>query len=102
MALYNDVIDLINITYTEDEIGQEIEVKTTSTIFCNIKSISQSEFYQAAQAGLRPSITFIVHLFEYEGQKKVKYNGLEYNVIRTYATGLEEIELICERVGSND
>ena len=100
--LWVDEITLINITYEEDSIGQEVEVETETKLFCNIKSINQSEFYQAAQAGLRPSITFIIHLYEYEGQKKVKYKGLEYKVLRTYSSGFEEIELICERVGSNE
>lgn len=102
MTLYSEELSLVNISYERDAIGQEVEVETFTKILCNVKSIHQGEFYQAAQAGLRPSITFIVHGYEYEGQKKVIYKDLEYKIIRTYSTDFEEIELVCERVGSNE
>lgn len=96
MATYNYELKLIDLDYKKDSIGQQIEVQKETTILCDIKSISRDEFYKAAQAGLKPSITFIVHNFEYNGQKKVKFEGQEYTVLRAYATGTEEIELYCE------
>lgn len=70
-------------------------------IFCNVKSVSKNEFYNAATAGLKPSLVFIVHSYEYDNEEKVEFEGVKYNVIRTYVVNSEEIELTCEKVISN-
>ncbi len=35
-------------------------------------------------SGLKPEIKFIIHEFEYEGEKEVKFEGERYEVLRTY------------------
>lgn len=95
---YDHKLTLITQAIIEDEIGNQIPVETKKAIFCGLKSISRNEFYNAAATGLKPEITFIVHAYEYSGQRKVEYEGVTYNVIRTYEPSYEEIELTCERV----
>lgn len=99
---YDHELILINQSYSFDEIGNQIlsdEVETR--VLCNVKSVSRAEFYNAALAGLNPEIVFVVHAYEYNGERKVKFNGELYRVIRTYQTDFEEMELVCERVASN-
>lgn len=98
---YDHELTLIGTVIEKDEIEQDIEVPTYTTILCTLKSIGRNEFYSAAQAGLRPSITFVIHKYEYEGQKRIRFEGQEYKVLRTYSEDFEELELICERVGAN-
>ncbi len=98
---YDHELTLIGTTIQKDDIEQEIEVPTYTTILCDLKSIGRNEFYSAAQAGLRPSLTFKIHKYEYNGEKKVKFEGQEYKVLRTYSENFEELELICERIGAN-
>lgn len=98
---YDHEITLIGSTVEKDEIGQDIEVPTYTTILCGLKSIGRSEFYAAAQAGLRPEITFIIHGYEYNEEKEVEFEGYRYKVIRTYAVDVEELELTCEKVIGN-
>lgn len=86
----------------EDEIGNQIPNDPIETpILCGLKSIGRSEFYNAAVAGLRPELVFVVHAYEYEGQKSIKFEGIEYRVIRTYSVSFEEMELTCERVAAD-
>lgn len=99
--MYDYELILINETYVEDDIGNQIPGETETSILCKLKSITRNEFYNAVASGLRPELTFVIHKFEYDGQKKVKFEGNKYNVIRTYATGIEELELTCERVMAN-
>ena len=99
---YDHELTLISQTVTEDEIGNQIPVETDAVILCGLKSIGRAEFYNAAATGLKPEITFIIHAYEYSGQKKVGFEGGFYNVIRTYEPSFEELELICERVIGND
>jgi len=98
---YDHELTLISQTITEDEIGNQVPVETETVILCGLKSIGRSEFYNAAVTGLRPELIFVVHGYEYNGEKLVKFGGIRYRVIRTYATGFEEIELTCERVAAD-
>ena len=98
---YDYEITLITQTYTEDEIGNQIPVNTETVILCDLKSVGRAEFYNAAVAGLKPELVFVIHGYEYAGQTKVKFEGATYRVIRNYATGFEELELTCEKVAAD-
>ena len=97
MAYDNELI-LLGQTYVEDEYGNQVPVPIRKPILCKVKSIGRNEFYNAAVVGLKPEIVFVIHAFEYEEEKKVEFKGDVYKVMRTYATGIEEIELTCEKV----
>lgn len=98
---YDHELTLIQQTYTEDEIGNQIPVETETVIFCGKKSVTRSEFYNAATTGLRPVIVLVIHPYEYAGQTKVEFEGTRYNVIRAYEVNMEEMELTCERVAAD-
>lgn len=92
-------LTLIDETITYDSIGQETTTETETVIQADLSSVVRNEFYQAAQAGLKPERVFLVHEFEYGGQKLVKFDGKRYSVIRTYTVekdGMQMIELTCE------
>ena len=96
--LYRDVIKLISITTTENDMGDTIEVQDERQVFADKQSIRQSEFYQAAATGLRPELMFVVRTIEYNGETRLKYNGKEYSIIRTYDKDGELTELVCQGV----
>lgn len=78
-----------------DEFGNPIKTRTTSEIFCDIRSVTRSEFYSAAQSGLAPSLALrISHAVDYNGQKLVEVEGDLYSVIRAYrAPDTDAVEL---------
>lgn len=87
---------LIGETVTSfDEFGNPNKTRTTSEVFCEIRSVTRSEFYSAAQSGLAPSIAIrISHAVDYNGQKLVEVEGDLYSVIRAYrAPGTDAVEL---------
>ena len=107
---YDQELALISQTITEDEIGNQIPVEARKTILCKVKSVGRTEFYGAATAGLRPEIVFVVHEFEYSGEREVEFEGERYKVIRSYRGGMtrqgsklafDEMELTCERVAAD-
>lgn len=99
---YDHELTLIGVTYIEDEIGNQVPVETETHVLCEELFVVRSEFYNAAANGLRPSMVFKVHRFEYNGESIVRYeDGIRYSVIRTYAVDTEEIELTCEKVAAN-
>ena len=96
--LFRDVISLITVTTTENELGDTIEVSTERQVFADKQSVRQSEFYQAAATGLRPELMFVVRTIEYNGETRLKYNDKEYSIIRTYDKDGELPELVCQGV----
>lgn len=96
-------IKLINTdTATVDSIGQIVEAETTTDLIAEISSISQSEFMQSGQIGLKPEYRFKIWQNEYNNQKIVEYNGLRYSVYRTFFAKDGRIELYTEaRTGEN-
>lgn len=102
--LYRDVINLISVTNDENEIGDPIEIETSTQVFANKKSIRQSEFYQAAMTGLKPELMFEVRTIDYSEQPKIEYqvgSGKTYNIIRTHSKNDEITELICSGLVGN-
>ena len=98
---YDSELTLIKLEFIEDEIGNQTPIETRKTVLCNVKSVGRNEFYSAATAGLRPSIVFVMHGYEYNGEQQVEFEGVRYKVIRTYSTNFEEVELTCERVAAD-
>jgi len=92
---------LIGHEFIQDEIGNWKKVPVKKTVLCGLKSVTRSEFYSAAQTGLRPSNVFVVHGYEYNGETEVEFEGEKYKVIRTYSVSFEEMELTCEKVIAN-
>lgn len=86
-----------------DEFGNWSDGDTETTVMACEEQISRSEFYQAAQSGIRPARLFIIHTFEYDDQQRVKIDGHVYSVVRTFERNSEELELYVERkVGDDD
>lgn len=99
--MYNNIIELITENLTYDKYGNKIITKTAKEVFCKIKSIGTNEFYSAGTTALKPEIKFILaDYYDYNNEKKINYQDVEYNVIRTYRNG-NELEITCERVVVN-
>jgi len=66
------------------EYGEAIKTFEFRLLSAQKKSIRSSEFYGAANVGLKPELTFEVYLFEFKDDEKLKYNNKIYTIIRTY------------------
>ncbi|WML38702.1 phage head closure protein [Neobacillus sp. OS1-2] len=93
----NDILFFPIITTVEDNLGQVEEIEDFSRqVFCEKKSVPQSEFFAAGQSGIKASCVLIVHTMDYQEETKVKYRDKIYSIYRTYETKDEKIELFCE------
>jgi len=97
---FKEVIYLLSVTVDYDEIGNPVETVTERKVYANEFSITSSEFYNAALTGLRPAKQFEIYSFEYQGEEKLKHNGITYHIIRTETRG-EKTRLSCERVAAD-
>lgn len=90
----NDIVYLVTKKYEEDDIGQDISVRTEQEVFCEILSISQSEFFEAAQSGLKPQCKIKLWEAEYGGQTEVRIGDDYFTVYRNYTVnGMTELYL---------
>lgn len=83
---------------TYDEYGNEVMSITETEVFVQPRGVYQSEFYNAAQLGLKPSVTLTLSNREdYHDEKVLDFEGKSYNVIRVdWTAQRDEISLICE------
>ena len=100
----DDVIDLINYNgRSYDEQGNEILQISKRRVFCRTRSVYHTEYYEAAQLDLSPTVAFIIsHQVDYQGEKEVEWRGKTYDVIRVdWDDGSDEVTLQCELKVSN-
>lgn len=90
---FNGAVTLIKREYVNDAYGIQRETSTTRTVFCNVESITASEFFNASQTGLKPELRFAIYAAEYGGEMIVQYNGMRLNVYRVYQRSKDFVEL---------
>lgn len=95
----SDVINLIAESFATDELMQQIPTETSRQVYCDVRSIMRSEWYEAGRDGLQPSFVFILFGPDYNGEKIVEYNGQRYGVYRTFRSKNDDIELYVEAKG---
>lgn len=95
---YDYELTLVKQSYRLDDLMNQLPEKVETVVYCDLKSITRAEYYNAASQGIKPEIVFVIHKYEYNEEKEILFEGKKYKVIRTYSTNFEEIELTCERV----
>ena len=88
MAKWCDEITLIAETEPTERINENgfpnPTVESKRTVFCNKRSVSQSEYYKAQQAGKKVEAKVEVHTVDYAGEVLVEFEGKRYSVLKTY------------------
>ena len=96
----SDVLKLINVISEQDTDYTFKETEKVTEVFCDVKSITQTEWFEAGRIGIEhPAFIFIINRNEYDNQQIVEYRGQRYGVYRTYMAKNENLELYCEAKG---
>lgn len=96
-----DVAYLIAVSPEAAGVGTD-RSETVRPVYCTIKSIGQQEAYLAMGQGLNPELKLILaHDFEYQGEGLCEVGGVRYQILRTYITEADGIELTLQRTGRN-
>jgi hypothetical protein len=66
-------------------------------IYCNQKSVRQSEFYQAGAQGKKPEVMLEVRPADYHGEEFVELKETRYHIDRTYTRNDEVMEMTLSR-----
>ena len=103
--MYDNTATLIEYgSQSFDEYGNEILETIEREVFVLPRGVYNSEFYNAAQAGLKPSLAlFISNKEDYHGETVLSFEGRNYDVIRTdWNAQRDGISLICQEKVENE
>lgn len=91
------IITLVSESYETDSIGQNIANEYTRDVYCNVRSVSGSEWMEAGRNGIKAAYQVTMFRYDYGGELIVELDGERYAVYRTYVAQGEEIELYLEK-----
>ncbi len=98
MFRQTEVLYLIKPTITTDDIGAQVESLAERMVFGTEQSVYHNTYYQAAQAGMKPSKMFEVYTVEYQSEDRLKHNDVIYRIIKAGpAKKPGRTQLTCER-----
>lgn len=95
----SDICYLITRTHTRDNDGVLRPTETETQVYCDVQSVSASEWFEGGRSGLNPELRFTMFSGDYLGQDIVRYNGVRYAVYRTYKARTDTIELYVQKEG---
>lgn len=84
MARFKDIGYLLKEESILDKLNRPKISYQETKVFCNIKSITQSEFYQAQVVGLKPEIKIEVKCTDLTDITHFKLNDKIYKILRLY------------------
>ena len=89
---------LVTQNYVTDSVGNQIlENNLIEIPIVEVQDVYQSEFYNAAQQGLKPSLRLMISDLNYNDEDELEYMGKRYAIIRVDRVNNEHIALVCER-----
>lgn len=98
----SNVIKLISSTKTQDENGVWRETLSRRQVFCNVSSVTASEFFEGGRNGLNPEFRMTIFAGDYQGETMLEFNGKTYAIYRTYIDRNDNLELYVERKGGTN
>lgn len=93
----SNILTLIAQAYTPDEYGRQIPTETTRDVYCDVSSVSLSEWSEGGRNGLNPEYRFTMFEPDYQGEEICQFKGRRYMIYRTYHAKNDTIELYAER-----
>lgn len=94
---FDDEITLVEHIYTDNEKGEQLPELDKNIVLASVQNVYGADYYAAANAGLKPSVKFVIKYLEYKNQEEIIYNNQTYRVIRVFRIDNEDIELECEK-----
>lgn len=93
----SDVLKLISYEIVKDEYGVGRKTEVIRQVYCDVHSVTQSEFFSGQQSGLKPDLKFTVFSGDYENETVIEFHDVRYSVYRTYNANSDYIELYAQK-----
>lgn len=91
------VIYLVSEVVQSDEYGVQRTTQTKRKVFCDVTSVSLTEWSEGGRLGLNPEYRIRMFSPDYKGEQLLIYNDRMYTIYRTYLGRNEVIDLYVQR-----
>lgn len=98
----SEILVLVREEQEQDEYGVFRTTTKEREVFCQVNSVTRSEFFEAGRNGLNPEYEFEMFRYDYHGERICKYQGRTYSIYRTYLARNDTIELYAQREGGTN
>ena len=98
----SDIAYLVSERFVQNEYGVMERFTTKRTVFVDVTSVTSQEWFEGGRNGLNPQFRFSLFSADYEGEKIIEYNDVQYTVYRTYQRKTDAIELYVEKRKGNE
>lgn len=89
---------LVTKNYVIDEIGnQKLQENLVEIPIIEVQDVYQSEFYNASQQGLKPTLRLLISDLNYNDEPELEYMNYRYSIIRVDMVDNESLALVCEK-----
>ena len=96
----DDILTLITTKNELDDYGVMREQLKEKTVYCQVNSVTRSEFFGGGRNGLNPEFKFTMFAADYCDEAICTFHGKSYAIYRTYRVpDSDTIELYAERQG---
>lgn len=100
MSRYDAICALVAETMAKDSKGIVKATETSRNVFCNVFSMGDAAFYSAVAAGIHPDARLQIRKADWQGERKVVFDGVDYYVSRVDRTSPDYVVLtLTERMG---
>ena len=97
MRSVDDLITLVALTYTQDDMGVQVPKEEETQVWAHLKSVTRNEWMDGGRIGLQPQLVAVTPSINYDGQLIAEVQGVRYTIYRTYCPdNSDEIELYLE------
>lgn len=95
--MFNDELILIKKNYSYNEAGDKEAQEVKTTILCEVRSTTRTEFYEYGDNENRPEYVVTINTCEYSNEKVAQFRGNEYRITRVYEFDRDLLELTLSR-----
>lgn len=89
---------LVTKDYVIDAIGnQKLQENLVEIPIIEVQDVYQSEFYNASQQGLKPTLRLLISDLNYNDEPELEYMNYRYSIIRVDRVDNENLALVCEK-----
>lgn len=93
----SNVVYLIKETHTPDVYGVMQYTTSRRKVFCQVISVSLSEWSEGGRVGLNPEFRISMFAPEYKGEQVLEFEGNTYTIYRTYRAKNDVLDLYVQR-----
>lgn len=99
--MYPQEINLVSVSHSQDDIGQDIKTKTSRSVMAEVYDVGANFKMSAQEKGIFLEWRVLVWSFEYDNEPIVEIKGEEFKVFKNHYRDDGKIELTLEKVTGN-